>query len=95
MNDVDVALVDAEQSVAIDPHNTIGLLERGIIYKMKKRDNDARPGHGQRSAILRLPPEPEACGKRQRDRYRPRGETGEGGESPEQVDDPDLAAGKP
>ncbi|MGE4063710.1 MAG: tetratricopeptide repeat protein [Rhodospirillaceae bacterium] len=57
LNDVDVALVDAEQSVALDPHNIIGLLERGIIYRMKKRDNDARQDWLR---IIQIAPDSEA-----------------------------------
>ncbi len=57
LNDVDVALIDAEQAVAMDPHNIIGLLERGIIYKMKKRDNDARQDWLR---IIQIAPDSEA-----------------------------------
>jgi tetratricopeptide (TPR) repeat protein len=57
LNDVDVALVDAEQSVALDPHNIIGLLERGIIYKLKKRNDDARQDWLR---IIQLAPDSEA-----------------------------------
>lgn len=57
LNDVEVALVDAEQSVALDPHNIIGLLERGIIYKLKKRNDDARQDWLR---IIQLAPDSEA-----------------------------------
>lgn len=57
LNDVDVALIDAEQAVALDPHNIIGLLERGIIYKMKRRDNDARQDWLR---IIQIAPDSEA-----------------------------------
>jgi tetratricopeptide (TPR) repeat protein len=57
LNEVDVALIDAEQAVAMDPHNVIGLLERGIIYKLKKRDNDARQDWLR---IIQIAPDSEA-----------------------------------
>ncbi len=57
LNDVEVALVDAEQAIALDPHNIIGLLERGIIYKLKKRNNDARQDWLR---IIQIAPDSEA-----------------------------------
>lgn len=57
LNDVDVALVDAEQAVALDPHNIIGLLERGIIYRLKKRNDDARKDWLR---IIQIAPDSEA-----------------------------------
>lgn len=57
LNEVDVALIDAEQAVAMDPHNIIGLLERGIIYKLKKRDNEARQDWLR---IIQIAPDSEA-----------------------------------
>lgn len=57
LNEIDVALIDAEQAVALDPHNIIGLLERGIIYRMKKRDNDARQDWLR---IIQIAPDSEA-----------------------------------
>lgn len=57
LNEVDVALVDAENSIALDPHNIIGLLERGIIYKLKQRNNDARQDWLR---IIQIAPDSEA-----------------------------------
>lgn len=57
LNDVDVALVDAEQAVALDPHNIIGLLERGIIYKLKKKNDAARQDWLR---IIQIAPDSEA-----------------------------------
>jgi len=57
LNDVEVALVDAEQAIALDPHNIIGLLERGIIYKLKKRNDDARQDWLR---IIQIAPDSEA-----------------------------------
>ena len=57
LKDVEVALVDAEQSVALDPHNITGLLERGILYRLKKRDDEARKDWLR---IIQIAPDSEA-----------------------------------
>jgi len=53
----DTALKDAEEAVKIDPVNIIGLLERGIIYRLKNRSADARQDWLR---IIQLAPDSEA-----------------------------------
>ncbi|MDX2145240.1 MAG: hypothetical protein SFV19_17935 [Rhodospirillaceae bacterium] len=54
----DLALEDAERALSLEPGNLSGLLERGILYRMKGRAAEARRDWLR---ILELAPESEAA----------------------------------